>query len=377
VVGVASDVDIYSLKVLDTCGSGSTSNIIAAVQWVIDQKKAIGGNWIINLSLGSEEESPAEEIQMQAAADAGVLIFAASGNSYAGSDGIAYPANYSTVVSVGAVDSTNKVTTFSQRGANLKVVAPGLNVLSTFVSPMVGTDDGRKLAAQRADYKDETTKKDLEFSACPPATTNITSTFVYCGFGGSAADFPPTVKGKIALVSRGNLVPFFDKAQNAYKAGAIGVVVFDNAPPDPVTPVSPGFFTSAQTRASIPASAPFLFIGQDDGLALKATPNAKVTFSNGLEQFQLMAGTSMACPHAVGAAALVWAASPNSTATNIATALEQTAKDLGDPGQDTTYGYGLVNAYNAAKQLNPAAFSSGVTPTPPQQVGRYAGRRGH
>jgi serine protease len=90
-----------------------------------------------------------------------------------------------------------------------------------------------------------------------------------------------------------------------------------------------------------------------------------------------MAGTSMACPHAVGAAALVWAASPNSTATNIATALEQTAKDLGDPGQDTTYGYGLVNAYNAAKQLNPAAFSSGVTPTPPQQVGRYAGRRGH
>jgi subtilisin family serine protease len=377
VVGVASDVDIYSLKVLDTCGSGRGSNIIAAVQWVIDQKKAIGGNWIINLSLGSEDSSPAEETQMQAAADAGVLVFAASGNGYSGTDGLAYPAGYSSVVSVGAVDSANKVTTFSQRGADLKVVAPGLDVLSTFVSPLVGTDDGRKLAALRADYKDTATNKELTFTACPPVTTGISSTFVYCGFGGAASDFPASVKGKIALVSRGNNVPFFDKAQNASKAGAIGIVVFDNAPIDPAVLVYPGFFTTATSAIAIPASAPFLFINQADGLALKATPNARITFSTGFEQFSLLSGTSMACPHAVGAAALVWAASPNSTATNIATALEQTAKDLGDPGQDTTYGYGLVNAYDAAKQLNPAAFGSGVTPTPPKQVGRFAGRRGH
>jgi serine protease len=248
-------------------------------------------------------------------------------------------------------------------------------VLSTYVSPLVGTNDGRKFAARRADYKDSTTMEDLDFSACPPATTGISSTFVFCGFGGTAADFPAAVKGKIALVSRGNNVAFFDKAQNASKAGAIGVVVFDNLPVDPAAPIFPGFFTTAKTAAAIPASAPFLMITQADGQSLQATPNATITMSSGFETFELLAGTSMACPHAVGTAALVWAVSPNSTAANVATALEQTAKDLGAPGKDDTYGFGLVNALDAAKMLNPTAFSSGPVIGPVH--GRMAGRRGH
>jgi len=377
VVGVASDVDVYSLKVLDTCGSGKTSDIIQAVQWVVDKKKEIGGNWVINLSLGSDTASPSEATEFQTAIDAGILVVAASGNSYSGSDGLAYPANYPGVLSVGAIDSANAITSFSQRGANLKVVAPGLNVLSTYVSPSVSTNDGRKFQAVRADYKDDTTKEDLDFSACPPATTGISSTFVFCGFGGTAADFPASVKGKIALVSRGNGIAFFDKAQNAYKAGAIGVVVFDNAPFDPSSPVSPGFFTKATSAASIPASAPFLFISQADGQALQATPNATITMTSGYETYELLAGTSMASPHAAGTAALVWAVSPNSTADNVITALEQTAKDLGDPGKDNTFGYGLVNAYDAAKMLNAAAFGSGATPGTGPVHGRLPGRRGH
>jgi subtilisin family serine protease len=103
-------------------------------------------------------------------------------------------------------------------------------------------------------------------------------------------------------------------------------------------------------------------------LALLATPNAKLTFSNGLQQFALLAGTSMACPHAVGTAALVWASSPNSTATNVVTALEQTAKDLGTAGRDNVYGFGLVDAFDAARMLNPAAFAVKA---------RMQGRRGH
>ncbi|MGH9420236.1 MAG: S8 family serine peptidase, partial [Thermoanaerobaculia bacterium] len=77
---------------------------------------------------------------------------------------------------------------------------------------------------------------------------------------------------------------------------------------------------------------------------------------------------SMSCPHAVGAAALVWASSPNSTATNIATAMEQTARDLGAAGKDNVYGFGLVNAFDAARMLNPAAFAVRA---------RLQGRRGH
>src|SRR5204863_10086448 len=113
--------------------------------------------------------------------------------------------------------------------ADLKLVAPGceactdpdsstsVGILSTFVSPMVTTNDGRKIAALRADYSDAALKS-LTFSACPPNTAGISSTFVVCGFGG-AADFPASVKGKIALVSRGNSITFIDKASNAAKAG--------------------------------------------------------------------------------------------------------------------------------------------------------------
>jgi len=138
VVGIASDVDVYSLKVLSACGSGRTSDIISAVQWVVDKKKEIGGNWIVNLSLGSSSSSLAEQTEFQTAADSGILVFAASGNAYDGTSlSLAFPAAYPTVVSVGAVDVDNKITDFSQRGPDLKIVAPGLSVLSTFTDGTV------------------------------------------------------------------------------------------------------------------------------------------------------------------------------------------------------------------------------------------------
>jgi subtilisin family serine protease len=368
VVGIASDVDVYSLKVLDTCGSGRTSDIIQAMDWVVQKKKEIGGNWIVNLSLGSDEPLPSEQAQFDVANAAGILVFAASGNSYSGVDGLSYPAGYSSVVSVGAVDSANAVASFSQRGTDLKLVGPGVSVISTFVTPMVGADDGRKIAALRAEYVDTATPANsLTFAACPPMTAGISGKFVNCGLGGTT-DFPASVQGKIALVQRGTNT-FYEKAQNAFKAGATAIVLYDNKVEE--TAFQPVFATAAKNAATIVASAPFLMISQADGQGLLATPNATVTFSNGLEQFSLLSGTSMATPHVVGAAALVWAVSPNSTATNVANALEQTAKDLGTAGKDTTFGFGLVDATAAAKQLNPAA----LVPAPVQA--RMPGRRGH
>lgn len=368
VVGIASDVDIYSLKVLDSCGNGRVNDIIQALQWVVDKKREIGGNWIINLSLGSDTASTPEHAAFDAASNAGILIFAASGNSYAGTDGLSYPAGYPSVVSVGAVDSNNVVASFSQRGADLKLVAPGVNVISTFLNGRVATDDGRKIPANFADGT---------LASGDPACLSkgpVTARFVSGGTG-NVTEIPASVSGKIALIERGGTDPsgtsltFLAKTRNALAKGAIGVVVYSNA--NPV--VTPGF--SNLTDADVTTLPPMALIERADGLALLATPNATLTMSfdsHGLtELFALLSGTSMASPHAVGAAALVWAASPNSTATNVATALEQTAKDLGTAGQDTTYGYGLVDALAAAKQLNPAAFAS------PAVKGRLPGRRGH
>jgi subtilisin family serine protease len=52
-----------------------------------------------------------------------------------------------------------------------------------------------------------------------------------------------------------------------------------------------------------------------------------------------------------GVAALIWSANPEWTNVQIREALAQTALDLGDPGRDIHYGYGLDQAYDALQYL--------------------------
>ncbi len=60
-----------------------------------------------------------------------------------------------------------------------------------------------------------------------------------------------------------------------------------------------------------------------------------------------VSGTSMACPHAAGVAALVKALFPSMTNQDMRQRLRETAIDLGNPGWDIYYGYGKVDAYRA------------------------------
>lgn len=61
-------------------------------------------------------------------------------------------------------------------------------------------------------------------------------------------------------------------------------------------------------------------------------------------RYAYAAGTSMASPHVAGVAALIKAANPELTPTEVAFILRETATDLGLEGRDTWYGYGLINA---------------------------------
>lgn len=77
------------------------------------------------------------------------------------------------------------------------------------------------------------------------------------------------------------------------------------------------------------------------------------TFWDGSHTYTYMSGTSMACPHVVGVAALVWSQFPSATRDWIRAQLRSTADDLGSLGFDEYYGYGRVNAEKAVGQLPP------------------------
>jgi len=70
--------------------------------------------------------------------------------------------------------------------------------------------------------------------------------------------------------------------------------------------------------------------------------------------YDYLSGTSMACPHVSGAAALLWSQYPNKTRDWLRLWLRYTAEDLGEPGFDEYYGHGRINVRKALEQSPPA-----------------------
>jgi hypothetical protein len=130
-VGVAPSCELYDLRVLNDAGSGTTGDILAAVNWAVTNDLDI-----INLSLGrSTDMGSIAEATFDAAYDAGVLIVAAAGNSGTprgkGTNTI-YPANYASVLGVAATDQNNQRASFSSTGVEVEISAPGVGVHSTW-----------------------------------------------------------------------------------------------------------------------------------------------------------------------------------------------------------------------------------------------------
>ncbi|MFD1885874.1 S8 family serine peptidase [Paenibacillus wenxiniae] len=141
IIGVAPDVDLYAVKVINAEGKGYTSSVIQAIDWAIDQHINI-----INISFTSVEYSEALEKAIQTAREKGILIFAAAGNSGNGSDNVRYPAKYPGVIGVGAVNTAHMRATFSATGEGVDLVAPGTNVLSTLNHNKYGVLSGTSSA---------------------------------------------------------------------------------------------------------------------------------------------------------------------------------------------------------------------------------------
>ncbi|MDU9694087.1 S8 family peptidase [Priestia aryabhattai] len=143
VVGVAPDVDLYSVKALDNEGNGKYSTIIKGLDWAIENHIQI-----VSMSIGGTQESKAFQKATRLAYNKGVLLVASAGNKgYFSDESVTIPAKYSSVISVGALTKKNERWEFSSRGKGLDIMAPGAGILSTLSDGGYGEDSGSSMAA--------------------------------------------------------------------------------------------------------------------------------------------------------------------------------------------------------------------------------------
>jgi subtilisin family serine protease len=138
VVGVAPNVDLYGVKVLNAQGSGSFSDVIAGMQWAIDNKMEVA-----SMSLGASQGNQALADAVAAMKKAGVILVAAAGNS---GKAVGFPAAYPGAIAVAASNSDNMLASFSSRGPQVAVIAPGVGVKSTHKNGGYATLQGTSMA---------------------------------------------------------------------------------------------------------------------------------------------------------------------------------------------------------------------------------------
>jgi subtilisin family serine protease len=284
------------------------------------------------MSLGGTFSSTSENTAFSNAYNAGVLSIAAAGND--GNTRTSYPAGYSSVVSVAAVDSSKAKATFSQANADVEIAAPGVGVRSTVPRGMGKTED---FSVAGTGYEA------IAFEGS--ANGNRSGGLVDCGLGTTTC---AGASGKVCLIERGTNT-FAEKVLACQNGGGVAAVVYNN---------TTGSLSG--TMGTTVATIPGVGISRDDGLALKAGfIGASATVNVGTGDYAYFDGTSMATPHVSGIAALVWSHYTTCTNVQIRNALNATAEDLGTAGRDSSFGYGLVKTKAAVDYLTLNGCSGG------------------
>lgn len=144
VIGVAPAADLYAVKVLDRNGSGYLSDIIEGLQWVVANHINV-----VNMSLGTSSYSASFDSAVRQTIASGVVVLAAAGNSGPSANTVMYPAKFAGVIAVSATnsDSSNTIASFSSRGPEVDLAAPGVGVFSTYKNQSYATLSGTSMAS--------------------------------------------------------------------------------------------------------------------------------------------------------------------------------------------------------------------------------------
>jgi subtilisin family serine protease len=330
VVGVlpSGTINLHIVKVFGDDGAWAYSSDLAAA---LQQCRDAGAN-VVSMSLGGLGGSVTEQNAFANAYNAGVLSIAAAGND--GNTGTNYPAGYSTVVSVAAVDNTEAHASFSNVNADVEIAGPGVNVLSTYPYKEIST-----LTVNGTTYAGHHVE-----NAALGTSAGVTAALVDGGLCDTTGGGAWT--GTVVLCQRGT-ISFYDKVHNVQLGGGSAAVIYNNL-------AEPLYATLGDGNSS---TIPAIGLTQSDGQAALAQVGSTSTVLDYHDYtlnnvYENLSGTSMATPHVSAVAALVWSYNTSWTNAQIRNALNATAKDVGTAGRDTSFGYGIVQAKAALDYLN-------------------------
>ncbi|OAD78805.1 hypothetical protein PHYBLDRAFT_107230, partial [Phycomyces blakesleeanus NRRL 1555(-)] len=142
--GVARNVKLHGIKILDRYGDGTTIALLKAIEHVVEIAEP--GKSIINLSLSGPRSAMIDDALTSAVLDHNIPIFVSAGNS--GDDACQYsPSANEYVFPVGASSEKDSLPFFSSYGPCVKMYAPGTNIISSWLGQDIKIQDGTSMAS--------------------------------------------------------------------------------------------------------------------------------------------------------------------------------------------------------------------------------------
>lgn len=142
IVGMAPEATLITAKVLDKNGTCSSVELMAGLRYALELKPDI-----LSMSLGTPSKMQGVESILQELVKNGTIIIASAGNN--GKNAILYPAMHDECIAVGSYNDIilRKRSDFSSWGESLDIMAPGENIMSTFLNNGYAVMSGTSMAA--------------------------------------------------------------------------------------------------------------------------------------------------------------------------------------------------------------------------------------
>jgi len=128
--GIAKKVNIIGVKVLDADGSGSTSGVVAGMDWVA--QRAVAGKSVVNMSLGGGKSKAIDDAAGRLF-KANIPLIVAAGNTATQDACTGSPSGAANTLTVAASDKTDKVASFTSWGTCVEIFGPGVGITSSWI----------------------------------------------------------------------------------------------------------------------------------------------------------------------------------------------------------------------------------------------------